>query len=111
MNFTPGGKSIELNVNASDTVANLQQLIHDSEGISPKHQRLYFDCQVLGRLFQLRHNGKLDSYIITDGSDVQCVIHNDKKRNKTFTQAFIAGEPAPELLEDFEDIDWFSWTT
>ena len=73
VNFIPGGKSIELNVNASDTVANLQQLIYHSEGISPKDQRLYFDCQVLDRVFQLRHNGKLDGYIITDGSVVQCV--------------------------------------
>lgn len=50
---TPGGRTIDLEVEPSNTIGTIKAKIHDREGISPDRQQLSFTGNVLNDGFTL----------------------------------------------------------
>ena len=67
----PDGKTITLDVSASDTIGNVKAHIRGKEGSPSKHQRLIFASS------DLENANTLSSYGIKDGDSLQLLIEGD----------------------------------
>lgn len=101
---TPSGRTIILDVEANDTIENVQSKIQEKEGILPSNQILKFENEELfeGRTLSDYNVGKESTIFLTVNSDTTS-NNSDKYAPKTKSSRFENSKKAASALDTIKD--------